>query len=185
MENMVPLSEGGAMRRSGTRYVATTQSNTVKSRLKRFEFNTEQAYILEMGEQYIRFYRNQQQIMVADTDASITNGDFTSDVTGWTDLSNGTGAIAWNASGYMDLTSAVTPGNEAIAEQSVTLTTTGVEHVLKFEVIGPPGDSIIVRVGSSSGADDYMASFFAQVGFHAIAFTPSASPFFLQFENDL
>ena len=38
-ENFVLLLEGGAMRRSGSRFVAAVKLNSVKSRLKRFEFS--------------------------------------------------------------------------------------------------------------------------------------------------
>ena len=57
MENLVPLSEGGAMRRSGTRYIAATKTGaTIKSRLKKFQFSTSQNYIIEMGNYYMRFF---------------------------------------------------------------------------------------------------------------------------------
>ena len=81
MENLIPLPEGGAMRRSGTRYVAATKTGaTVKSRLKKFEFSTTQNYIIEMGANYMRFFRNQGQITVPNISASITNGTFPSGI---------------------------------------------------------------------------------------------------------
>ena len=49
MLNAIPLPEGGAMRRSGSRFIAEVKDSSAKTRLKRFEFSTKQAYILEIG----------------------------------------------------------------------------------------------------------------------------------------
>ncbi len=183
MENLIPLSEGGAMRRSGTRYVATAKDSTVKGRLKKFQFSTSDNYVLEMGDFLFRFFRIQGQISIPNTDASITNGAFASDITGWSDQSNGTGAIAHEATLLaLELTGAGS-GNEAIARQSPTLTTTAVEHVLRFRVLGAPGDIVTVRVGSTAGGSEYLSDFEAKTGWHSLAFTPAASPFHLEFEN--
>lgn len=61
-ENYIPSLQGGLVKRSGTKYVATTQTVAEASRLVPFEFSTTQAYILEFGDEYIRFYRNNGQI---------------------------------------------------------------------------------------------------------------------------
>lgn len=56
MENFIPLIQGPARRRGGTRFVAEVKDSADRTWLARFEFNTEQAYILEFGDQYIRFF---------------------------------------------------------------------------------------------------------------------------------
>jgi hypothetical protein len=60
--NAVPLVQGGWARRSGTYYVAPTKANGA-ARLVRFEFSTTQAYILELGNLYSRFYMNHGAIL--------------------------------------------------------------------------------------------------------------------------
>lgn len=60
--NYIPSLQGGLVRRSGTKYVASTKTAGSAARLVAFEFSTTQAYILEFGDQYIRFYRNNGQI---------------------------------------------------------------------------------------------------------------------------
>jgi len=65
MENFVIDPRGPAYYRPGFRYIAGTKTNAKASRLLPFEFSTTQAYILEFGDQYIRFYRNQGRIQVA------------------------------------------------------------------------------------------------------------------------
>ncbi len=57
MLNMLPTSQGAAVRRPGTLFVAETKSSGA-ARLVPFEFSTVQAYVLEFGNLYVRFYRN-------------------------------------------------------------------------------------------------------------------------------
>lgn len=63
--NYVPTIQGGLMRRPGTYYVHEVRNSANKSRLVRFEFSTEQAYILEFAGGYIRFYKDQGIIETA------------------------------------------------------------------------------------------------------------------------
>lgn len=60
LENFIPMVEGGVKRTPGTYYVLPTKVFTPakKSRLKAFSFSTEQAYIIEMGDLYFRFFKD-------------------------------------------------------------------------------------------------------------------------------
>ena len=61
-KNWLPTQQGGLTRRPGTRFVAAVKNSTYAPRLQRFEFSTTQAYILEFGDHYIRFYTNDGQL---------------------------------------------------------------------------------------------------------------------------
>ena len=63
VENMVIYPHGAAARRPGTQYVAEVKTSANSTRIIPFEFNTEQTYILELGNLYMRFYRNNGQIL--------------------------------------------------------------------------------------------------------------------------
>jgi hypothetical protein len=63
LENMVVYPHGSAARRSGTQFVSEVKDSTKKTRLIPFEFSTIQTYILEFGNQYIRFYKDNGQIL--------------------------------------------------------------------------------------------------------------------------
>lgn len=180
-QNIIPLPQGGWTFRPGWRYVAAAKSASVRPWLLPFVFSTVQAYALELGQQILRFYRNQATISAPNTDAAITNGTFASNITGWTNNSSGGGSIAHDSTnGDMNLVNAT-----SIATQAVTTTATDVEHVIQFRVTGDPGDEIIVRVGSASGgaSANYLADAKKHTGWHTISFTPSASPFHLSFVN--
>lgn len=62
LENFLVLTYGGATRRPGTAFIAEVKTSSEVTRLIQFEFSTVQAYILEFGNLYIRFYRNGGQI---------------------------------------------------------------------------------------------------------------------------
>ena len=63
LENMIVYPHGSASRRSGTQFVAEVKDSTKKTRLISFEFSTIQTYILEFGDQYIRFYKDNGVIL--------------------------------------------------------------------------------------------------------------------------
>lgn len=60
LENFIPLIQGPAARRGGTRYVAAVKSG--KAWLIKFEFSVTQSYILEFGNLYVRFYTGHGQV---------------------------------------------------------------------------------------------------------------------------
>ena len=62
LENMIVQKHGPASRRGGFYYSAEVKDSTKKTRILPFEFSATQAYILEFGDQYVRFYKNYGQI---------------------------------------------------------------------------------------------------------------------------
>lgn len=69
-ENFVITAQGPATRRMGTRYVAPVKTPTQVSRMIGFEFNTVQAYVIEMGPLYFRFFKDHAAVTL--TAATIT-----------------------------------------------------------------------------------------------------------------
>ena len=63
LENMIVYPHGSAARRSGTQFVAEVKDSSKETRLIPFEFSTTQTYMLEFGNQYIRFYKDNGQIL--------------------------------------------------------------------------------------------------------------------------
>ncbi len=182
VENMMPIAQGGLMRRPGTRFVKAVKTESLKTRLLPFEFNTEQAYMLEVGNAYIRFYRNQGRITTNNITTSITNGTFPSDISGWTDNSGASSSISHDATNdRMNLTSNGTTTAEA--EQQVS-NSTAEEQTIRFQVIGSPGDELLFRVGTASGGAQVMAEKAYPVGYHLVTFTSTAADFYVQWINN-
>lgn len=64
MRNAIPRVSGSARRRPGTLYIASTKFPTALARLIPLIFDEENAYILELGHLYARFYKQDAQIQV-------------------------------------------------------------------------------------------------------------------------
>jgi len=105
LNNMLVYPSGGATRRPGTYFAGRTKDGG-EVRLINFEYSDEQAYVLEFGNNYVRFYKdgglltdNAQTItnvtqanpaVVTITSHTFTNGDriFITGVVGMTELNN-------------------------------------------------------------------------------------------------
>jgi hypothetical protein len=62
LENMIVQKHGPASRRGGFYFSAEVKVSSKKTRILPFEFSATQAYVIEFGDQYVRFYKNYGQI---------------------------------------------------------------------------------------------------------------------------
>ena len=58
IENFLVQPHGGLGRRPGTQFIREVKTSSAQTRLIPFQFNVEQAYILEFGNQYFRVYKD-------------------------------------------------------------------------------------------------------------------------------
>ena len=180
--NFTLYPQGGITRRPGTRFVKEVKDSTAATRLVPFEYSEDDSYQLEAGNNYFRVYRLQGAITVGTTDAAVTNGLFTSNITSWTNSSTGTAAIAHDATnGRLQLTAV--SGSIAWASQAITISAgyTAVEHVLRFRIAGFHDGKVGFQVGTTATGSTILAETELGVGEHAIAFTPGATTFYIQF----
>ncbi len=249
LENWMPLRYGGVTSCPGSRFVAETKDSTKASRLVPFVYSTLQAYQLEFGDTYIRFYKDGGSIesppgtpveistpyeeadlpllkfaqsadvlyivhpdfalrkltrtshtawtlsvvtltdgpfldendttgwtISASGDELITNGNFVSDISGWTNASAGGGSIGWNAGQYMNLAESAGKG---AAYQGVS-TTSGVLYSLTFTVsVGP----LMLRIGSSASGQQILADTSKAVGTHTVGFVAVGAISYIEFSN--
>ncbi len=61
IENMFVTVQGPVLKRPGTKYIATVKTGV--ARVLSFEYSTDDAYVIEAGNLYMRFYRNGGQIL--------------------------------------------------------------------------------------------------------------------------
>lgn len=179
LENLIPLVEGGVIRRPGSRFVVETKTSSEVPRLIPFEFSTTQAYMTEFGNAFVRFLRNQGQITSNNITASITNGTFDSDIANWTDRSGASSSISHNGTlNAMNLVSNGTTNGHA--EQQVT-NALAAEHVIAFRIRGIANDTVHLRIGTSSTGTELVDDVAFGVGWHCYAFTATAADFYVQF----
>lgn len=72
----VPTALGPVTHLPGTYFAAAVKDSTKKPRLQRFEFSTTQAYVIEFGNLYCRFYKDNAQItQAAQNITGVTNAN--------------------------------------------------------------------------------------------------------------
>lgn len=174
--NWMPRVLGSMMLRPGLEYIGSTKDNAAATFLP-FVFSTGDHTLIELTDQAMRVWVDHVPITRPRTDATITNGEFTSDLTGWTDNDESGAVSSWVTGGYLGLLGTGT--NAAIRDQQVTVTATNTEHGIGIHVVG---ESVTIRVGMTQGGDDYLSDRVLREGYHSIAVTP-AGDFHIRLSN--
>lgn len=175
-DNWMPSRLGSMSLRAGLGYLGTTNNNNRTKHIP-FVFSTNDTAIIEVSDSAIRVLVNDTPITRASVSTAVTNGSFTSDLTGWTDADEAGATSAWATGSYMSLIGTDTA--RAIRTQTLTVASAGqnVEHALRLVVsVGP----VTLRVGSTSGGDEYIAQTDLGVGTHSLAFTPTGASAYVQ-----
>lgn len=113
LRNFIPLVQGPARRRSGTRFVAATKNSANRGWLVPFQFSDDEAFILEFGDGYIRFFTGHGQMVTGAVAAyngatAYTPGDLvTSAGTTYYCIANTTGNAPPNATYWYALTGSI------------------------------------------------------------------------------
>lgn len=176
--NWMPRSLGSMMLRAGWKYIGGTL-NDAQSVNVPFVFSASDTAIIELSGQTMRVRVDETIISRPSVSSQTTNGTFDSDLANWTDADESGATSAFVTGGYMGLTGTGTAA--AIRTQTVTVSGAdqGVEHALEIVVDRGP---IVLRVGSTSGADDYVRETTLGTGNHSLAFSP-LSNFFIRVSN--
>jgi hypothetical protein len=177
LNNMIVIPHGGVMKRPGTQFVAETKQDN-PTRLLPFEFSVEETYVLEMGGGYMRFFVNEGQLFTNGVSgASITNGTFDSDISGWDDDSQGAANIGHTSRGNGRLALNAGGSDHAIAHQDISITDTDTVHTIAFRIENATDSKRFltrVKVGSSRGANDLYDNNLAP-GWHVIDVDPQGT----------
>lgn len=178
--NWMPRVLGSMMLRPGLEYINNTNGNN-PTRMLPFTFEVDDQAHIEISDDRLRVLVDDALISRPTVSATITNPNFASDVTGWTDNDDVGGTSSWvNDATYGGVLSLVGDDtNAAIRTQSVTVTETGVEHALDIDVVR---GTVTLRVGSTDGDDDYIAEAQLGRGLHKLAFTPTGT-FWIQLSS--
>lgn len=173
--NWLATTTGKMFLRPGFEYLGSTYLNSTGI-LRDFVFGATDAALLELTDERLRVWVDDEVISRPAVTSSVTSGSFGSS-TGWT-LTAETGATCTISGGYLNLTASAI-GSSALAKQTVTTSSAGVEHALRIIVdLGP----VTFRCGSTDGGDEYVSETSLSTGEHSLAFTPTGS-YYIQFES--
>lgn len=164
LQNMIPFVHGGVTHRQGTRHVAEVKDSSKKTRLIPFKFSTEQNYIIELGDEYMRVYRAQGQVIDTTynisaisqanpcqitTSASngVTTGEqvILSGIVGMTELNGNRYTVTKNGSNTFTLDGVDSTGFTAYSSGGT------VDHI--FEIATPWGESDLDLLKFTQSAD--------------------------------
>ncbi len=180
MVNLMPRVLGSMMLRPGLQYLQETRDNE-PSRDIPFVFSITDKAGIELTDQVMRIMVDDEIISRPTVTTTVTNGNFDTNLTGWTDADEAGATSAWETGGYMGLTGNGTAN--AIRRQQVTVAgaNISVEHALRIVIERGP---VVLLVGSTSGGDEYIAQTSLAEGTHSLAFTPTGD-FYIQFQSTL
>jgi hypothetical protein len=92
LENFLINQLGGGFYRPGTRFVIETKDSSKKSRLLPFQYSTQQYYVVEVGNEYMRFFTSSASLILDTGGKVLDYMEYASDVAAQTAyVSNGIG----------------------------------------------------------------------------------------------
>lgn len=184
--NWVVMKQGGLRRRSGTVMVNEVKDSTKKIRLVPFVFSTQQAYMIELGDMYARFYANGG--LVTTTIARITGCIATAPLGGTAANFNDNSPVTSMTTGAIgDLTSEAIPGriiakldmgsSKTITEAMVANLSTGILVLGQFQLVAssdavtwtPIGDPFTIPDNVADISVDFSSSDAVFLGLAAAA----------------
>ena len=180
MTNWLPRVLGSMSLRPGLGLIGAVKSNAATKMIE-FTFSSSDKALLELTANVMRVWIADAVLTRVAVSTAIANGNFTANLTSWTDADEGGAVSQWTAPGYMELLGTGT--NAAIRTQTVTVAggDQNKEHALRIKIARGP---VTIRVGSTVGGEEYVAERNLETGEHSLAFTPTGD-FYLRFQSRL
>ena len=175
--NILPRVVGSMTIRPGLEHVMSMDIG--ETRFLEYAFSGTTTFLPVISDEEVRIIKDDAFITRASVSTAVTNGDFSS-FTSWTDNSDGS-ATAGVSGGQLVLTGKAFDRASATQTLSVSGGDQNVEHGLRIKVARGP---VVIRLGTSSGGDDLIASSTLDDGDHSISFTPTGGSAYLEIYNE-
>jgi hypothetical protein len=168
--NFIATFTGAARSRPGQEFVARCKPGSGAHRILDFEFSTDQTYVIELGDEYVRFHTNGAQILdssavktitgatqadpvvITSTAHGLSNGDevFIDDVVGMTELNGRSFLIANVAANTFELQ---TLGGVDVDGTGYTAYSSGGTATPPYELATPWPDTVLEDIGYGQSGD--------------------------------
>lgn len=180
MVNWMARVLGSMMLRPGTAYLTSTLYNQ-QARTIPFIFGASDTARIEVTQGNLRVLVNDALVARVAVGTAVTNGNFPTNLSGWTNNSEAGASVSWLSAGQVGFDGTGT-GNNAILDQQVTVAAAdqGKRHALRIVVTRGP---FIFRCGTSLGDDGLINETTLYAGTHSLAFTPTGGSFWIRFQN--
>lgn len=172
--NWMPRALGSMMLRPGLGYLGSIRNN-VECRIVPFVFQSTDTALLELTTTAMRVWIDGSVVTRSSALSTISNGTFSSDLTSWTDADESGATSTWTdaastGSGYMALYG--TRYSRARRRQTVSASS-GAQNLSLHIERGP----VFLRVGSSTGADDYLSERTLRSGHYSLSIVTTGNYF--------
>lgn len=171
--NFMPRVLGSAMLRPGWQHIGISR-NSADAVYLPFVFAADDKALLEITDGGLRVWVNDSVVQRSGVSSTFTSGDFStgSSLTGWTDADDA-GSTSYNITGgYLGLVGS----RYAYARRRNTLTVastdTNTEHGIQIVI---NRGEVSLRIGSSTGGDDYVSERTLKPGVYSFGVTPSSN----------
>lgn len=146
-----------------------------------FVFRRDDVAILEFTPNKMRIWDDgdtlEQETPVT---ASILNPTFENDISGWIDEDEAGAVSSHNPDGYLELFG--TRYTESRRRQTILISQENTPHRLRIKVERGP---LLIRIGTTGGADDVFRQAVLRTGVHSIAFVPPIGPITIELASSL
>lgn len=166
--NWVSRVLGSSMLRPGLGYLGSVHDDD-EAKLIPFVFSASDTALLELTDELLRIWVEDELITRPAVTTVVTNGDFTTDLSSWTDQDQGASSSVWVAGSYMGLLGDAS--DAAIRRQAIVNGTPNVQHALRVVV---ERGSVDLLVGLTAGSSEYV-NVKLTPGTHSLAFTPTGN----------
>ena len=169
MNNFLPLRLGPMQFRPGMGYIGQITGETYHVP---FVAGVTDKAILEFTNNKLRVWVDDSPISRSTVTSAITNPEFTSNITGWTDASGAGSTTAYASGGYADLTGS--GATSAILYQTVTVSGSNVnaEHGINLNIFQ---SDVLIKIGTSGVNSDDIFNGTLSPGIHSLLITPSGN----------
>lgn len=177
--NWIPRVLGSMMLRPGLEFLAASKSNNTAFHVP-FIFASNDTAIIELTDENMRVYVDDEIISRAAVSTTISNSDFSTSGS-WSDKDE-TGGTSTIDTGDEELQLLGTGFASAAREQTISVAggDQGVEHAVRIVVKRGP---VVLRLGTSSGTDDLIRETTIGTGTHSLAFTPNTGTIYLRLSS--
>lgn len=180
MRNWLPRNLGSMSLRPGTRYMGQTADNA-EARLLPFVFSTNDTALVELTDSLVRVWDGDTLLHAPAVSTALTNGEFTTDLTGWTDVSE-VGATATWLTGGAALTGNGTKKAAILKGLSVSAGDQTIRHSVRISTDRTLA-SCELRIGTTPGGKQLAGPITLRPGEHMISFMPTVGAVYLFFSN--
>lgn len=177
--NWMPRTLGSMSLRPGLRYRGEILGDGAYIP---FQYSSDDQAILEMSAGVMRVWNDGFILHERDpVSTTIDNPDFTGSLANWTVADEAGAASTWEA-GQLKMVGTGVASARLRQTNTVSGADQSVVHALRIDVTRGP---VILRIGTTAGADDIFRQAVLRTGVHSIAFTPGTSPFTIEFSSSL